>query len=52
MYVQFGTNIQHKHTYTLHIKLLLIKSTTMKMATAQNFHLYPVSLTWMQSVSK
>jgi len=50
MYVQFGTNIQHKCTYKLHIKLLLIKSTTMKMATAQNFYLYPVGLTWMLSL--
>ena len=23
-HAQFGTNIEHKHTYTLHIKLLLI----------------------------
>ena len=38
----------------LHIiyKIIARKSPTMKMATAQNFFLYPVGLTWMQSVSK
>jgi disulfide oxidoreductase YuzD len=51
MYEQFGTNIALTYLHIIY-KINAHKSTTMKMAIVQNFYLYPVGLTWMQSVSK